>query len=81
MIDQTGVRLQKRLPVVVVPDFGCIIMSVPSATGLGATIIFAPEQSQIATNDFIIPLQHVGCGSGIYTFNIEQGKVEHRMRR
>lgn len=31
-IDQTGVRQHVRLPVVVVPDFGRIFSSIPSAT-------------------------------------------------
>lgn len=76
IIDQTGVRQQVRLPVVVVPDIGRNLFSVPSATEQGATTIFALEESRIETNDFTIPLQQVGGRRDLYTFNIELGGVD-----
>ena len=60
IIDQTGVRQQVRLPVVMVPGIGRNLVSVPSATEQGATTTFALEEPRIDTNDFTIPLQQVG---------------------
>lgn len=63
IIDQTGVRQQVRLPVVVVPNNWRNLFSVPSALEQGATTIFVLEDSRIETNDFTILLQQVGGAS------------------
>ena len=76
IIDQTGVRQQIRLPVVVVPGIGRNLFSVSSATEQVATTIFALEESRIENNDFTIRLQQVGGRRDLYTFNIERGEGE-----
>ena len=46
-IDETGVKQEVRLPVVMVPSIGRHLSSVPSATEQGATPTFALEESRI----------------------------------